>query len=183
MRSSVLRTRNAPSSPSMARARLRVVGEQERQIDEAQFRHAVGQIARRLIAEREHAVLDQPQNVLGLEAEIHDVPDIFDVDAVAELGLQFVADEFQRFAETGGRRAVAAHADLDWFAHFAHDLVPIYTWPLYARDLAKRRRCDSLRPNWRKPHEQTSQNGRHETGRQYRRRNGRRASISPPSIA
>jgi hypothetical protein len=62
-------------------------------------------------------VLDQPQNVLGLKAEIHDVPDIFDVDAVAELGLQFIADEFQRFAETGGRRAVAAHANLDRFAH------------------------------------------------------------------
>ena len=98
-------------------ARVIVVAEQERQIDEAQFRHAVGEIARRLIAEREHAALDQPQDFLGLVAEIHDVPAILDVDAVAELLFQPVADEFHRLAEAGGRRAVAAHADGNWIGH------------------------------------------------------------------
>ena len=91
------------------RARLSVVGEQERQIDEAEFRHTVGQITRRLIAERDLAVLDQRQNVLGLVAVIHDVADVFDRDAVAELRFKLVADEFQRLAEAGRRRAVAAH--------------------------------------------------------------------------
>ena len=68
------------------RARLRVRGKQKRQIDKAQFRHAVGQIARRLVAERDLAVLDQRENVLGLVAVVHDVPDVVDGDAVAELG-------------------------------------------------------------------------------------------------
>jgi hypothetical protein len=70
-----------------------------------------------LIAERQQAVLDQPQNVLGAIAEIHDVPDVFDVDAVAELGREPLADEFQGAAEAGGRRAVASHANLDRIAH------------------------------------------------------------------
>ena len=69
-------------------ARAVAAVEQKRQIDEAQFGYAVGQIARRLIAEREDAVFDQPQNVFGAIAEIHDVPDIFHIDAVAELRLQ-----------------------------------------------------------------------------------------------
>ena len=73
-------------------ARLRGVGEQERQVDEAQFRHAVGEIARRLIAERKDAVLDQPQDIVGAVAEIHDVPDVLHHDAVAE------------FAARAGRR-------------------------------------------------------------------------------
>ena len=77
-------------------ARLIALLEQKRQIDKAELGHAVGQIARRLIAEREHAVLDQPQNLFGAVAEIHDVPDILDVDAVAELRLQRVADQFER---------------------------------------------------------------------------------------
>ncbi len=99
------------------RARLAVVGEQERQIDEAQFRHAVGQITRRLIAERDCTTFDQRQNVLGLVALIHDVPDVVDGDAIAELRLEPVADEFQRPGKTGGRRSVTAHADRDWIAH------------------------------------------------------------------
>src|SRR5271168_3181285 len=68
-------------------ARAVTAVEQKRQIDETQFGHAVGQITRRLIAEREDAVFDQPQDVFGAIAEIHDVPDIFHVDAVAELRL------------------------------------------------------------------------------------------------
>jgi len=98
-------------------ARLVVVGEQERKIDEAQLGHAVGEIARRLIAERQNAALDQPQDFLGLVAEIHDVPAILDVDAIAELLFQAVADKFHRLAEAGGRRAVAAHADLNRIGH------------------------------------------------------------------
>src|SRR4029079_5418904 len=82
-----------------------------------QFRHAVGEIARGLVAEGEDAAFDQPQDFFGLVAEIHDVPAILDVDAVAELLLQAVADEFDRLAEAGGRRAVAAHADGDGVGH------------------------------------------------------------------
>ena len=86
--------------------------EQERQVDDAERRHPVGQVARRLVAERQQAVLDQPQDVLGAVAEVHDVPDIFDLDAVAELGDEAVADELERAAETGAGGTVASHADL-----------------------------------------------------------------------
>ena len=92
-----------------------VVAEQERQVGDAQLGHAVGEIARRLIAEREQTALDQPPDFVGLVAEIHDVPAILDVDAVAELLFQAVADVLERLAEAGGRRSVAAHADgMDW---------------------------------------------------------------------
>src|SRR4029077_4787333 len=84
---------------------------------EAELGHAVGQIARRLVAEREHAVLDEPEDVLGAVAEIHDVPDIFYVDAVAELGRQCVADEFERTRKAGRRWSVASHADFDRIGH------------------------------------------------------------------
>ena len=59
------------------------------------------------------AVLDQREDVLGLVAVVHDVPDVVDGDAVAELGGELVADEFQRLGKAGGRRPVAAHADFD----------------------------------------------------------------------
>src|SRR6266851_2617675 len=95
---------------------LRLV-EQERKIDEAELRNPVGQIAARLIAEREQPVLDQPQYVLGLVAEIHDVPDVFYLDAVAEAGHQPVADALQCAAEARRRRSITAHANLRPFAH------------------------------------------------------------------
>ena len=98
-------------------ARLVALFEQERQIDEAKLGHAVGQIARRLVAEREHAVLDQPEDVLGAVAEIHDVPDILHVDPVAELGRQRIADQFERARKDGRGRSVAAHADGDRIGH------------------------------------------------------------------
>ena len=98
-------------------ARLVALFEQERQIDEAKLRHAVGQIARRLVAEREHAVLDQPEDVFGAVAEIHDVPDILHVDPVAELRRQRIADQFERARKAGRGRSVAAHADGDRIGH------------------------------------------------------------------
>ena len=63
-------------------------------------------------------MLDQPEDVVGAIAEVHDVPNVLDVDAVAELGGELVADEFKRAAEAGGGGAVAAHADLDRVGHF-----------------------------------------------------------------
>src|SRR5215470_8305526 len=52
--------------------------EQEGQVDEAKLGNAVGEIARRLVAERQQAMLHQPQNVLGAIAKVHDVPDVLD---------------------------------------------------------------------------------------------------------
>ncbi len=100
-------------------ARRRGVGEQERQVDEAQFGDAVGQVARRLVAEREQAVFDQPQNVVGAIPKVHDVEDVLHVDAVAELGREPVADKLERAAEAGAGGPVTAHADLDRGAHFS----------------------------------------------------------------
>ncbi len=108
----LLRQRRAQRAIHRA-ARLLLAGEQEGQIDEAKFGHAIGQIARRLIAERQHPAFDQPEDILRAIAELHDVPDIFDIDLIAELGLQPIADEDQRLAETGGGRTITTHADLD----------------------------------------------------------------------
>src|SRR5262245_39432343 len=77
-----------------------VILEQEGEVGEPKLGDAVGEIARRLVAERQQPMLHEPQNVLGPVAEIHDVPDVLDVDAIAELGLQSVADELQRTAES-----------------------------------------------------------------------------------
>src|ERR1700736_3735368 len=85
--------------------------EQKRKIDDSQFGDAIGQIAARLVAERQKAMLDQPQNVLGAVAEVHDVPHILDVDLVAELRDQTIADHLQGAAEARRGRAVAAHAN------------------------------------------------------------------------
>jgi len=86
--------------------------------DEAELGHAVGEIARRLVAHRQLAALDQRQDVLGLMAVIHDVEDVIDLDAVAKLRLEPVADELERLGKAGGRRAVAGHLDCDRRRHF-----------------------------------------------------------------
>src|SRR4029078_5680297 len=99
-------------------ARVRVTGKQERQVDKAQLRHAVGEIARRLVTERDLAVLDQRENILGLLARVPDVEDVFDPDVIAELLFQPVADEFQRLAESRRRGTIATHSNFDWLAHF-----------------------------------------------------------------
>src|SRR5262249_18322273 len=98
-------------------ASLRRRLEHERIVDDAEFGNAVGEVARRLVAEREQPVFDEPQDILGPVAEIHDVPDVFDVDLVAEGGGEPVADQLEPAAERGGRRAVAAHADGNWTTH------------------------------------------------------------------
>src|SRR3954447_17418550 len=77
------------------RARLLGLIKQKRKIEHAEFGDTDGQIAARLIAKREQPVLHQPQNVLCAIAKVHDVPDILDVDAVAELGRESVADALQ----------------------------------------------------------------------------------------
>jgi hypothetical protein len=100
-------------------ARLFGAPEQERQIDHAELGNAIGQIAARLIAQCQQPMLHQPQNILRPVTEVHDVPDVFDVDAVAELDLESIADELQRTAEPRRRRSVTAHANLDRIAHSA----------------------------------------------------------------
>src|SRR5438105_3312484 len=110
--------RKKPAECSIhGRARLRIAGEQKGHIDKAEFGNAVCQVARRLIAECEQSMLDQPQNILGAIAEVHDVPDVLDAHAVAEFALELIAHHFQRAREAGRRRAVTAHANLDRVAH------------------------------------------------------------------
>src|SRR5439155_3875916 len=99
------------------RARRLRIGKEEREIHKPELRHPLGQVAGGLIAEGEEAVLDQPQDILGAIAEIHDVPDVLDLQALAELGREPVADEFERAAKAGGRGPVTSHADLDPIAH------------------------------------------------------------------
>ena len=94
-------------------ARLFIAVEDERQVGDSQLGNAVGQVAARLIADGQHPVLDQPQDVLAAIAEVHDVVDVFHVDVAAEFGLQTVADPLQGQAEAGGRWSVTTHANLD----------------------------------------------------------------------
>ena len=74
---------------------------------------AVGEVAAGLVAECQDALLDQPHDVLAAIPEVEDVVDVAHVDLVAELRRQPVADLFERQAEPGRRRAVAAHDDAD----------------------------------------------------------------------
>jgi TRAP-type C4-dicarboxylate transport system substrate-binding protein len=108
-------------------ARMRIVAEQERQVDEAKLGHAVGEIARRLITERELAAFDQSEDVLGLVAVIHDVEHVVDRDAIAETRLEPVADECEGLAEAGRRRPVTGHADLDRLGHASPELPRLYS--------------------------------------------------------
>src|SRR5262245_58122979 len=107
------------SSQSAVDCRTRLLGlvEQKRKIEDAEFRNSIGQIAARLIAKREQPMFHQPQNVLGAVAEVHDVPDIFDIDTVAEFGHETIADALQGEAEACRRRPIATHTYLDWISH------------------------------------------------------------------
>ena len=87
--------------------------EQKRQIEQADLGHTVREIAGGLVPQRQHATLDQPEDVLGLVAEIHDVPDVADLDAVPERRFHVIADQLEGAAERGRGRAIAAQADLD----------------------------------------------------------------------
>src|SRR5690242_4144228 len=80
--------------PVHGASRLRIAGKQKRQIDETKLRYPIGQIARRLITQRDLAALNQGENVLRLVAVVHDVEDVVDSHILAELRLEFVADQF-----------------------------------------------------------------------------------------
>jgi hypothetical protein len=62
-------------------------------------------------------VLDQPQDVVGAIAEIHDVPDVLDLDVVSEFAVEPLADALERAAKPGAGGTVAAHADLNRCRH------------------------------------------------------------------
>src|SRR5260221_9513836 len=88
---------NEPLTQGAVDCRARLLGlvEQKRKVEHAEFGDAIGQVAARLIAEREQPMFHQPQNVLGAIAEVHDVPDVLYVDAVAELFRKTVAHALQ----------------------------------------------------------------------------------------
>src|SRR5947209_1532694 len=82
--------KHAPESAIDCRARSLSSPEQKRKIEEAQFGNPIGEIAARLIAERQHPMLHQPEDILRLVAEVHDVPYILDVETVTERGLKAI---------------------------------------------------------------------------------------------
>ena len=75
-------------APVHGAASLSRVGKEERQVGGSEVEHAIGQVAARLIPERQHALLDQPENVLAAIAEVQDVVDVLDFDRVAERWLR-----------------------------------------------------------------------------------------------
>src|SRR5262249_50892569 len=66
---------------------------------------------------REQTMLHQPQDVVGAIAEIHDVPDVFDIDIVTKLVAEPLADAFERAAKAGAGGTVTAHAYVNWSVH------------------------------------------------------------------
>ena len=104
-----------------SRARLSESVKQKWQIGKIQFRHAVGEIAGRLVRQRQHAVFRHPQQIGSLIAEIHYVPHVMYGDIFAELICvqtgNRVAYHFHAATAGGGRRAVAAHGDAYGVAH------------------------------------------------------------------
>ncbi len=97
----------------MAAASLPRVGKEERQVGGSEVEHAIGQVAARLIPERQHALFDQPENVLAAIAEVEDVVDVLHLDRVAKAGFEPIADLLERQAEAGGGRPVPAHQNPD----------------------------------------------------------------------
>src|SRR4029079_19693058 len=91
--------------------------EQKRQIGKLDLRHPIGHIARRLIRERQYAVLRHPQEIAALVAEVHHVPDVLHVHGFAELRFELVAHDLERPTARRIGRPVAAHANLYRFAH------------------------------------------------------------------
>jgi len=60
------------------------VGKQIREIGQAKVRHLIGEIAARLVCQRQHAVLDHPVEVVLAVAKIENVVDVFDINLIAE---------------------------------------------------------------------------------------------------
>ena len=82
---SILDVSASPERPVHGRSRLGLIRKQEREIGDADGRDAIGEVAARLVAERQDAALDEPDDVVGAIAEVEDVVDVLDVDLVAEL--------------------------------------------------------------------------------------------------
>ena len=59
-------------------------GKQIREIGHAKVRHLIGEIAARLVCQRQHAVLDHPVEVVLAVAKIENVVDVFDINLIAE---------------------------------------------------------------------------------------------------
>src|SRR5262249_7645467 len=97
--------------------RFVVAAEEEGKIDDAKFDHPIRDRAAPLVAQGQLALFDEPEDVFGAVALVHDVPDIGDGDGIAEFGSQTVSDQFQAAAERGGGGAVATHADGNWMVH------------------------------------------------------------------
>ena len=97
----------------MATCACRASAKDEGKVGGSEVEHPIGQVAARLIPERQHTLLDQPQNVLAPIAEVEDVVDVLDLDRIAEAGLEPIADFLERQAESGGGRPVPAHHDPD----------------------------------------------------------------------
>src|SRR5262249_2088581 len=84
----------------------------------SKLRHALCEIAARLVAQRQEPVLDEPDDVLCPVAEVHDVPYVFDFYCLAQRGFEPIPHQLQRFAEACRARPVAAGPKLDWSCHW-----------------------------------------------------------------
>jgi hypothetical protein len=75
--------------------------EEEGKIDDAKFDHTIGEIAARLVAQGQRASFDEPEDVFGAVALVHEVPDMGDGDRIAEFGSQMVSNRLQAAAVAG----------------------------------------------------------------------------------
>ena len=88
-----------------------VVPEQERQVDQAQLGHTVGQIAAGLVSHGQDPLLHQPEDIQPPIAQVENVVDVADFHLVPEPAFKPVAHALERQAEAGGGRPVAGHDD------------------------------------------------------------------------
>ena len=95
-------------------SRGRSVREKEWEICDAEVRHAFSEITAGLIAEREHAALDEPQNVVGSVAEVEDVVDVLHVHVTPELRGQAIPHLLQGQTEASRGRPVPTDDDPNW---------------------------------------------------------------------
>jgi hypothetical protein len=72
------------------------VWKEERQVRHTQIGDALGEVAAGLISERQHTLLNQPEDVLAAITKIQDVVDVLDLDLTGKLRREPVADLFHR---------------------------------------------------------------------------------------
>ena len=97
--------------------------EGEGQVDDFEFGHPVGEIARREIAHAEHSAFHHGEEVGRAVAEVHHVPENVYFDFLPQPLAHLLPEENHRAAVGGIGRGIAPDADVDGPCHLESLLV------------------------------------------------------------